>query len=94
MTRNTPRDTSAHTWRNPSRDGQPWASRCRNRITCKYSPEEKRAIDWLSRCPCPDKLPASWKPLANTAARAIAKALNLKQLAALVALRQTIAATD
>lgn len=99
MPRNTKRDTSARTnptadvWNNPSRDGQRWPDRITNRITCIYEPEEKRAIDWLSRCPVVDRLPKEWQPLAGKAARAIAKQLDLARLQQLVKLREKLTAS-
>lgn len=59
----------------------------RARITIQCSPEEKQAIDWLSRCPHTIELPPPFRALRRCAARQIAKCLNAQQIQRLVGLR-------
>jgi hypothetical protein len=59
----------------------------RSRITIQFTPEEKQAIDWLSRCPHTIELPPPFRALRRCAARQIAKVLNAQQIIRLVTLR-------
>lgn len=49
--------------------------RQRSRIVLQYEPEEKQAIDWLSRCPDCIELPPLFAGLRGHASRVIAKSL-------------------
>jgi len=64
------------------------AERCRrqkSRVVVQYAPDEKQAIDWLSRCPDNVTLPQELEPLRKKAARVIAKTLDWpRQMGALV----------
>lgn len=73
---------------NSSRPAAPRLERERSRVTLQLQPHEKKAIDWLSRFPkaLVEKLPPTFRPLAGTAARTIARELSgekIRQLAAL-----------
>jgi len=74
----------------PRRPSNHHAARLRNRITCAYSPEERRAIEWLNRTPARPELTGVLKTLRGQPRRTIAKTLSASQLARLVTIHQTI----
>jgi len=58
--------------------------RDRNRITLQFTSEEKRALEWLSRCPDSASLPRPFNALRRAPVRQIAKTISAKQLSRLV----------
>lgn len=72
---------------NPGRRSE--RERCR--ITVQPRIEQTAAIKWLSRCPCPDRLPTEFKQLANKPVRVIALELSGDQIRRLPGIQKRLA---
>lgn len=55
-------------------------ARDRSRVTVQLTPQEKQAVDWLSRLDTRTELPSPFRALRGTPARQLVKILSVNQL--------------